>query len=139
MDANIKIMVRNLNFYYGDFQALKDINLDIRSKMITAIIGPSGCGKTTLLRCFNRMNDLAENTKLRGEVLIDGKNIYENSFDLLSLRKKVGMVFQRPNPFALSIYENIAFGLKIHHLVNKKDIPKIVEESLLSVHLWDSV
>jgi len=134
-----KIIVKNLDFYYGDFQALKNINLEIFEKRITAIIGPSGCGKTTLLRCFNRMNDLIEVARTEGEVLIDGKNIYQNNFDLLNLRKKIGMVFQRPNPFALSIYENIAFGLKIHNFPHKRDIPKIVQESLDSVHLYDEV
>lgn len=134
-----KIIVKNLNFYYGDFQTLKEVNLKISDKMITAIIGPSGCGKSTLLRCFNRMNDLIEGVRLEGEILIDGMNIYKDNSDLLLLRKKVGMVFQRPNPFPLSIYENIAFGLKIHNLAKKKEISKIVEETLNSVHLWDGV
>ncbi|MCM8778483.1 MAG: phosphate ABC transporter ATP-binding protein PstB [Candidatus Omnitrophica bacterium] len=134
-----KIVVKNLNFYYGDFQALKDINLTISEKEITAIIGPSGCGKSTLLRCFNRMNDLLGNTKLTGEVLFEGRNIYENKFDLLDLRKRVGMVFQRPNPFPLSIYENIAFGIKVHRAAERKDIPGIVQKSLEAVHLWDEV
>jgi len=139
INTDKKIIVKNLNFYYGDSQALKDINLDISEKKITAIIGPSGCGKTTLLRCFNRMNDLIEETRLEGKILIDGRDIYRDDSGLLSLRKKVGMVFQRPNPFALSTYENIAFGLKIHNLVSKKDIPQIVQESLNSVQLYDEV
>lgn len=134
-----KIIVKNLNFYYGNFQALKEVNLKISDKMITAIIGPSGCGKSTLLRCFNRMNDLIEGIRLEGEILIDGMNICKDKSDLLLLRKKVGMVFQRPNPFSLSIYENIAFGLKIHNMAEKKEIPKIVENCLNSVHLLDEV
>ncbi len=134
-----KIIAKNLDFYYKDFQALKNINLEISEKKITAIIGPSGCGKSTLLRCFNRMNDLIEGIRLEGEILIDGVNIYRDDSDLLFLRKKVGMVFQRPNPFALSIYENIAFGLKIHNMAKRKEIPKIVEDCLNSVHLLDEV
>ena len=110
----MKIKVNNLNLWYGDFQALKDINVSFEEKKITAIIGPSGCGKSTLLRVFNRMNDLIEGVRTTGEVLIDDANILGTNTDLVTLRKKVGMVFQRPNPFPLSIYENIVFGPKIH-------------------------
>src|SRR3989338_659409 len=118
-----KISSRNLNLWYGSFQGLKNINLAFQEKRITSIIGPSGCGKSTLLRVFNRMNDLIEGVCIKGEVLIDGDNILEGDFsDLVKLRKKVGMVFQRPNPFPLSVYENIIFGLKVHHLVKKPEI-----------------
>lgn len=135
-----KIITKDLNLWYGDFQALKRINLSFAQKRITAIIGPSGCGKSTLLRTFNRMNDLVEGVRVEGEILIDGENIFSgNSDGLVGLRKKVGMVFQRPNPFPLSVYENIIFGLKVHHLAGGKDFDKIVEEALSSVMLWDGL
>ena len=133
-----KIQSRNLNLWYGDFQALKDVNANFTEKKITAIIGPSGCGKSTLLRVFNRMNDLIEGVRMTGEVLIDGTDIIDSKIDLVTLRKKVGMVFQRPNPFPLSIYENIVFGLKVHAL-NKDNLEEIVEQSLSSVLLWDEL
>jgi len=133
-----KIQSRNLNLWYGDFQALKDVNANFAQKKITAIIGPSGCGKSTLLRVFNRMNDLIEGVRMTGEVLIDGTDIIDSKIDLVTLRKKVGMVFQRPNPFPLSIYENIVFGLKVHAL-NKDNLKEIVEQSLNSVLLWDEL
>ena len=135
-----KIITKNLNLWYGDFQALKNINSAFRENFITAIIGPSGCGKSTLLRVFNRMNDFIEGVRISGEVDIDGKNIIGSAADLIDLRKKVGMVFQRPNPFPLSIFENIVFGLKIHGMAeNKKDAEEIVEQSLRSVLLWEDL
>ena len=135
-----KIATKNLNLWYGTFHALKDINSDFEANRITAIIGPSGCGKSTLLRVFNRMNDLIEGVRQEGEVLIDGENILDGKTDLVALRKKVGMVFQRPNPFPLSIYENIVFGEKIHADNIKRDsLDEIVEKSLKSVLLWDEL
>ena len=141
-----KIIINNLSMTYdyntkSAFVALKSINMRIKEKKITAIIGPSGCGKSTLLRCLNRMNDTIERIKITGEVIIDNQNIYSESdnFDIEMLRRKVGMVFQRPNPFPLSIFENIAFGLKIHHLMNRNEIMDTVEKSLRAVHLWDEL
>lgn len=135
-----KITTKNLNLWYGSFHALKNVHLSFFEKKITAIIGPSGCGKSTLLRVFNRMNDLVEGVKVGGDVLIDNEPIYgSGGCDLIKLRKKIGMVFQRPNPFPLSVYENIIFGLRVHHLAQKKDYDKIVYESLSSVLLWDDL
>jgi len=135
-----KIITKDLDLWYGGFQALKSVNAAFREKAITAIIGPSGCGKSTLLRVFNRMNDFIEGIRITGQVDIDGVNIASPGADLLSLRKKVGMVFQRPNPFPLSVYENIAFGLKIHGLISgKSDFEAVVENSLRSVLLWDDL
>ena len=135
MDINIK----NLNLWYDDFQALININACFKEKHITAIIGPSGCGKSTLLRVMNRMNDLVEKIRITGEVFIDDKNILAPDTDLVILRKKVGMVFQRPNPFPLSIYENIAFGPKLHDSLEKDSLDEIVSQSLQSVLLWDEL
>jgi phosphate transport system ATP-binding protein len=133
-----KIEVKNLSLWYGDFQALKDINAAFSEKKITAIIGPSGCGKSTLLRVFNRMNDLIEGVRTTGEVAIAGSNILAAEMDPVELRKKVGMVFQRPNPFPLSIYENVAFGLKVHQAaIHRGALDETVEKSLRSVLLWD--
>jgi len=134
-----KIVVEKLNLWYGDFQALIDVFLTVREKAITALIGPSGCGKSTLLRCLNRMNDLIEDVRIEGAIRIDGEDIAAAKESLTGLRKKVGMVFQRPNPFPLSIFENIAFGPKIHHLAKKSDLEEIVERSLRAVHLWDEL
>jgi phosphate transport system ATP-binding protein len=135
-----KITVEKLNLWYGDFQALLDVNLEIREKAITALIGSSGCGKSTLLRCLDRMNDLIEDVRTEGSVLIDGEDIYQmKKADLPRLRKKVGMVFQRPNPFPLSVYKNVAFGPKVHHLAGGAEIDEIVERSLRAVHLWDEL
>lgn len=135
-----KIITKNLNLWYGSFHALKGINCRVEAGRITAIIGPSGCGKSTLLRVFNRMNDFIEGVRLEGEVLISGEDILNGKADLVVLRKKVGMVFQRPNPFPLSIYENIVFGEKIHGENIKRDrLDEIVEESLRSVMLWDEL
>ncbi|MEI7751563.1 MAG: phosphate ABC transporter ATP-binding protein PstB [Candidatus Omnitrophota bacterium] len=132
-----KIETKNLDLFYGSFQALIDVNLAIEEKMITALIGPSGCGKSTLLRTFNRMNDLIDGVRIDGQVLIDGKNIYGTRTDLVELRKKVGMVFQRPNPFPLSIFDNIAYGPRTHGLSDKGQLQEIVEQSLTHVQLWD--
>lgn len=135
-----KIVTKNLNLWYGDFQALKNINVSFEEKRITAIIGPSGCGKSTLLRVFNRMNDLIEGVRTTGEVLIDGLDVIDSKIDLITLRKKVGMVFQRPNPFPLSIYENIAFAEKIHTTRRQRhNLDELVEESLKAVLLWDDL
>ncbi len=135
-----KIITKNLNLWYGDFQALKGVRAAFREKAITAIIGPSGCGKSTMLRVFNRMNDFIEGIRIAGEVVIDGENIINPLADLISLRKKVGMVFQRPNPFPLSVRENILFGLRIHGLAKGKDkLEEIVENCLKPVLLWEEL
>jgi phosphate transport system ATP-binding protein len=134
------IETRNLNLYYGDFKALEEVNIKIPARNVTAIIGPSGCGKSTLLRCFNRMNDLVENVRMEGEILIEGKNILSEKTDLIALRKKVGMVFQRPNVFNLSIYDNLKFGLRIHGLMSKKsEIEEAIEDALEDVGLWSEL
>ena len=135
----MNIQVDNLNLWYGDFHALINVNAAFTEKQITAIIGPSGCGKSTLLRTFNRMNDLIEGVRTSGQILIDNENIFGPETDLVTLRKKVGMVFQRPNPFPLSIYENIAFGLKIHSSVNRNMLDEAVQLSLQQVDLWDEL
>ncbi|MEN6384008.1 MAG: phosphate ABC transporter ATP-binding protein PstB, partial [Phycisphaerales bacterium] len=135
----MNIKVENLNLWYGNFQALMNINADFPEKRITAMIGPSGCGKSTLLRTFNRMNDLIEGVRTTGEILIDNENIFSPEMDMVQLRKKVGMVFQRPNPFPLSIYENIAFGLKIHNSVNRDMLDEAVQRSLEQVDLWNDL
>lgn len=134
-----KIVTKNLNFWYSQFHALKDVNASFEVNRITAIIGPSGCGKSTLLRVFNRMNDFVEGVRTTGEVLIDGENILSRQTDLVTLRKKVGMVFQRPNPFPLSVYDNIVFGEKIHGRATREQLDAIVEKSLKSVLLWDEL
>jgi phosphate transport system ATP-binding protein len=136
---NIKIVTRNLNFFYGKKQALFNINLEIPEKKVTALIGPSGCGKSTYLRTLNRMNDLIEGARVEGEVLIDGINIYQNGIDVVALRKKVGMIFQKSNPFPKSIYDNVAYGPKIQGIKNKKNLDEIVETSLRRAALWDEV
>lgn len=133
------IEAKNVNFYYGDFHALKGINMQMESNTVTAFIGPSGCGKSTFLRLFNRMNDLIDNTKLTGECLINGKNIYDKSVDVDQLRKEVGMVFQKPNPFPKSIFENVAYGLRVNGVNNKKILEETVEQSLRQAALWDEV
>ncbi len=135
----MNIQVENLNLWYGKFQALINVNAVFSEKQITAMIGPSGCGKSTLLRTFNRMNDLIEGVRTSGKIIIDEQNIFASQTDLVTLRKKVGMVFQRPNPFPLSIYENIAFGLKIHSSVKRGEIDEIVQQSLQQVDLWDDL
>ena len=130
--------IKNIELSYRDNQALKNINLDIESKKVTALIGPSGCGKSTFLRTLNRMNDLIEGVKINGQILIDGKDIYKE-YDEIDLRKKVGMVFQKPNPFPMSIYDNIAYGPRIHGIKDKKKLDEIVETSLRGAALFDEV
>lgn len=132
------IKINNLNLFYGETHALKDISLTIPNRQVTALIGPSGCGKSTLLRTINRMNDLVEGVEIKGEVSLDGQNIYQDS-DVIGLRKKVGMVFQKPNPFPMSIYENVAFGLRAQGVKDKKTIDSVVKDSLQSAALWDEV
>lgn len=135
-----KIEVQRFNFYYGDFQALKELNLSIEWRKITALIGPSGCGKSTFLRSLNRMNDTIPNTRSEGEVVIDGKNIYDADVDVVELRQRVGMVFQRPNPFPQTIYNNVAYGPRVLGMVNgKNNLDEIVKESLVGAALWDEV
>jgi phosphate transport system ATP-binding protein len=134
------IVTKNLDLWYGDFHALKGVNATIQDKTITAVIGPSGCGKSTLLRVFNRMNDLIDGVRMEGEVLFDGRNILDPAADLVQLRKKVGMVFQRPNPFPLSIYENVVFGERIGGgRTSRRRLDEVVERSLRSVLLWDEL
>ena len=139
MNPSNKMEIRELNLFYGRFQALRGINLDIQRNRVTALIGPSGCGKSSFLRCLNRMNDLIDSARVEGSVLLDGGNIYEPGVDVVDLRKRVGMVFQRPNPFPLSIYENVAYGPRIHGLRNKRRLDEIVENSLREAALWDEV
>ena len=133
-----KIQVRNLNLYYGDNQALKNISIDLEENKVTAFIGPSGCGKSTFLRTLNRMNDLIDNVRIEGEILVDGEDIYKSK-DVIALRTKVGMVFQKPNPFPMSIYDNIAYGPRLHGIKDKKTLDEIVEKSLKGAALWDEV
>ena len=135
----IKIVTDHLNLFYGENHALKNISMNIRQNAITAFIGPSGCGKSTFLRCLNRMNDLIENVKIEGSILLDGENIYDAGVDTTLLRKKVGMVFQQPNPFPMSIYDNIAYGPRIHGLKNKAELDEIVERSLRDAAIFDEV
>jgi phosphate transport system ATP-binding protein len=134
-----KIRVEHLNLWYGKFQALIDVNMEIREKAITSLIGSSGCGKSTLLRCLNRMNDLIEDVRIGGSVFYGGEDIYQKKARLTDLRKQVGMVFQRPNPFPLSVYENIAFGPRVHHQARGAELEGIVENSLKAVNLWDEL
>jgi len=139
-DLPVKIAVHDLDFYYGDFQALKKVTLDIRDRTITALIGPSGCGKTTFLRAINRMNDSIRGARAAGQILIDGRDIYEAGTDVVELRRRVGMVFQRPNPFPQSVFDNVAFGPIVLGLANGKgDLAARVEKSLREVGLWDEV
>lgn len=130
---------KHLNVFYGDFQALKDISIDIPEKQITALIGPSGCGKSTFLKTLNRMNDLIPSCRIEGEILLDNQDIYAKAINLNSLRKRVGMVFQQPNPFAMSIYDNVAYGPRTHGLKDKKSLDQLVEQSLRGAAIWDEV
>lgn len=134
-----KIDVQNLNLHYGNNHALKDVNMQIREHAITAFIGPSGCGKSTFLKCLNRMNDLVENVRIQGTVTIDEEDIYSPKVDTTLLRKKVGMVFQQPNPFPMSVYDNVAYGPRIHGITNKAKLDEIVEESLRGAAIYDEV
>lgn len=139
MENKVKISTQNLNLYYGENHALKNINLDLYENKITAFIGPSGCGKSTYLKTLNRMNDLVPNVKIEGTVLLDGEDIYDPQVDTTLLRKKVGMVFQQPNPFPMSIYDNVAFGPRTHGIHNKAQLDEIVEKSLRDAAIWDEV
>ncbi len=136
---NDKIEVIDFNFYYGDFQALIELSLPIRERQITALIGPSGCGKSTFLRCLNRMNDTISGTRATGQILLDGQNIYDPGVDVVELRHRVGMVFQRPNPFPQSIYDNVAFGPRVLSMARQRSLDDIVRESLQGAVLWDEV
>lgn len=135
----LKMEVKNLDFYYDDFQALKNINIPLESNKVTALIGPSGCGKSTFLRTLNRMNDLIDGTRVDGEVFFDGENIYDPQIDVVELRKRIGMVFQQPNPFPKSIFDNVAYGPRIHGLKDNETLEKIVIESLKGAALYDEV
>jgi len=139
INPNAKISVRDLDFYYGKAQALKRISLDMHANTVTAFIGPSGCGKSTFLRCINRMNDIIPGTKMEGAVTIDGESIVHSRYDVTSLRRRVGMVFQKSNPFPKSIFENIAYGLRINDVKDRYEIERIVESSLKSTALWNEV
>ncbi|AHM56902.1 phosphate ABC transporter ATP-binding protein, PhoT family [Peptoclostridium acidaminophilum DSM 3953] len=134
-----KIEAKSLDFYYGSFKALKDINIKVEENHVTALIGPSGCGKSTFIRTLNRMNDLIDGTRVNGEILLDSENIYSKDLMVEELRKKVGMVFQKPNPFPKTIYENIIFGPKRHGVKDKKELDEIVERSLKGAALWEEV
>ena len=137
MNSQYVLEVNNLNVYYGDFRAIKDVGMKIREKSVTALIGPSGCGKSTFLRCLNRMNDLIVGTSIEGEVLFENQNIYQSDVDATEIRSRIGMVFQKPNPFPKSIYQNIAFGLKVNGFTGNMD--EAVERSLRNAALWDEV
>lgn len=139
MNHELKMAVRNLNFYYGGFHALHDISIDFHENRVTALIGPSGCGKSTLLRCLNRMNDLISGTRVEGEVILDGQNIYAPGMDVVTLRRRVGMVFQKPNPFPKSVFENVAYGLRVNGIKDKAFIRERVETSLRQAALWEEV
>ncbi len=139
-NKRLSFQVKNLNFFYGSFQALTDINIIIKARSITALIGPSGCGKSTFLRCLNRMNDTIPGVRMDGEILLDGEDIYAPNVDLADLRKRVGMVFQKPNTFAKSIFDNVAFGPRVQGLVSdKRELEELVKNSLVNAALWDDV
>jgi phosphate transport system ATP-binding protein len=139
MTDQAKLRVEDLNLFYGEFQALKGVRMAIEPRRVTAMIGPSGCGKSTLLRCFNRMNDLIESVRVTGQILLDGESITSQAMPLVTLRKRVGMVFQRPNPFPLSVFENIAFGLRVHGMAKGREVEAVVASSLEAVGLWDDL
>jgi len=139
MDNSLKIKIKNLNFYYGDFKALHDVSMDIYANQVTAFIGPSGCGKSTLLRCLNRMNDLIPISRVEGQIMLDNKNINDPSVDVVTLRRNVGMVFQKPNPFPKTIFENVAYGLRVNGIKDKAYIANQVEKSLHQAAIWDEV
>ena len=137
--GNSKIVMKDLNLYYGDFHALKGINMEIPANKVTAFIGPSGCGKSTCLKTLNRMNDLVDNCKITGLVTLDGEDIYDPRTDVTLLRRRSGMVFQKPNPFPMTVYDNIAYGPRVHGIKNRQKLDEIVETSLRSAALWDEV
>jgi phosphate transport system ATP-binding protein len=139
MEKRIKISVQNLDFYYGSAKALKKVNLDILANRVTALIGPSGCGKTTFLRCLNRMNDIVEGTRVEGKILLDGRDIYAPDVDVVQVRRRVGMVFQKSNPFPKSIYDNVAYGLRIDGEYSRSEITSRVERSLRDAALWNEI
>ncbi|HVO66393.1 MAG TPA: phosphate ABC transporter ATP-binding protein PstB [Syntrophales bacterium] len=139
MEGDSIIESKNLNFYYGQVRALTDITMDFEKNRVTALIGPSGCGKSTLLRVLNRMNDLIDGTRVEGEVLFEGKNIYDHDFDPVDIRRRIGMVFQKPNPFPKSIFNNVTYAPKLAGMTNKSDLEFLVEESLKQAVLWDEV
>jgi phosphate transport system ATP-binding protein len=139
ISSDVKIQSKDLNLHYGSFHALKNVAISIRPKTITAIIGPSGCGKSTLLRCFNRLNERIAGVRIEGQILLDGENIYRPGNDLTKLRKRVGMVFQRPNPFPLSVYDNVAYGPRVHGIKDEKTLDEIIEKSLNATQLWDAL
>jgi phosphate transport system ATP-binding protein len=139
LHTHIKMKTRDLDFFYGDFQALCNISIQFIENQVTALIGPSGCGKSTYLRCLNRMNDLIPEIRVRGEAMLDQKDIYDPGVDVVSLRRRVGMVFQKPNPFPKSIFENIAYGLKVNGFKDRAQITRIVEKSLKQAAIWDEV
>jgi phosphate transport system ATP-binding protein len=134
-----KIDVKNLNIWFSDNHVIKDVNIELKSNSVTAVMGPSGCGKTTFLRAINRLNDLIKGSRTTGEIYIDGQNIYDKEVQIFELRRNVGMVFQKPNPFPKSIFDNVAFGPKLHGLENKEELEAIVEKSLKEAALWDEV
>jgi phosphate transport system ATP-binding protein len=135
----VALQVKNLNLYYGQAQALHEVSLDVPRGQVLAFIGPSGCGKSTLLRCFNRMNDLVDNCRVEGEILVDGSNVYDRSVNVAELRRRVGMVFQKPNPFPKSIYENVAYGLRLLGVKNRGQLDEVVERALRQAALWEEV
>ena len=139
MENELKMAAKNLNFFYGEFHALHDISMDYLANDVTALIGPSGCGKSTLLRCMNRMNDLISYSRVEGQMLLDGRNIYDSHVDVVNLRRHIGMVFQKPNPFPKSIFENIAYGLRVNGIKDRAFIEEQVERSLKGAALWDEV
>jgi phosphate transport system ATP-binding protein len=139
MDKNIKMSVQNLNFYYGNVLALKNVNLDILANHVTALIGPSGCGKTTFLRCLNRMNDVVEGARMEGQILLDGEDIYNPEVDPVQIRRRIGMVFQKSNPFPKTVFENVAYGLRIDSSYSKAELKARVEKSLRDAALWEEV
>ncbi|MDY0039381.1 MAG: phosphate ABC transporter ATP-binding protein PstB [Desulforhabdus sp.] len=139
MDKTVKMAAANLNFYYGDFHALQDISLLFYDRMVTALIGPSGCGKSTFLRCLNRMNDLIAISRVEGNIWLDGQNIYDPKVDVVSIRRRIGMVFQKPNPFPKTIFENVAYGLRVNGVKDKTFMAERVEQSLRQAALWDEV
>jgi phosphate transport system ATP-binding protein len=138
-EPQVQIAAQDLSLWYGSFQALQSVSIDLYARQITALIGPSGCGKSTFLRCLNRMNDLIPGTRIRGKVLLEGADLYDRAVDVAALRKRVGMVFQRPNPFPKSIWDNVAYGPRIHGARNRAELEEIVERSLRQAALWDEV